>query len=108
MSNLNLNENFNETLTFQDVADGTENFVNTLFAHNNMEMILRCMINQSKKGKNVGWLPSNRLTENEITDTDDKIMNKNKMMAVSRIVSEYKLQDKEQQKNIYDRQSSGF
>ena len=81
------------TITYQDIADGTENFVNTLFEDNNMEMILRRMIQESHQEKIFGWLPSSRLDEDDIVNGTPSV--------ISKIVQKYLRQDSIQKKDKY-------
>ncbi len=69
-------------ITWQEVAAGTENFVDTLFEGDNVEKIFRDMIHQAHKEKEIGWLPSSRLDEDDINDGTPE--------AISKIVARYR------------------
>lgn len=81
-------------ITYRDVADATSNYVDTLFTNHNMEYVLREAIRESKKSDKYGWLPSDRMDEDDIVSGSPSV--------VQNIVSRYLRQDAEQsQKDIY-------
>jgi len=53
-------------LNYQTIANGTSEFVDTLFSDSNMEKILRQMIRESCKTKSIGWLPCYSLKESDL------------------------------------------
>lgn len=88
---------FTNKITFEQVADGTEAFVDTLFEGNNVEKIMQKMIKESNREKNVGWLPSMRLSEEEV----DELRKKQIPKSAQYIVNIYQDYHKKQRKNHY-------
>lgn len=80
-------------MTFQDIDDGTQNFVDVILAGDNMEKVLRAMIAESRHTNDIGWLPSVRFDEDDI-----------RLRRVSRIkslVDQYLDEDAKQKKMVY-------
>ena len=84
-------------MNYEKIADGTENFVDKLFENDNMELIMQKMIKESNRQKEVGYLPSTRLTEKEIDDLKSGKLPR----AAKDIVALYKHEDNRQKKDVY-------
>jgi hypothetical protein len=82
------------SITYEECAAGTENFVNTLFDSHNMENIMWAMIKESHRENEIGVLPCKWAHENDISEGHGN-------RVIKDILQSYRQADQSQHKNIY-------